>query len=162
LPLLFLSFGYDDFVNDRLPFGYERPLIARQRRQEEWFHSLHRGLDAVQGVAGQCNLVRGVDQAETLLFFSSLMSSAKANRSNGSSRLASADTSIFTARAFGSLAQHSGDFVLMGFNWLMTMATRRFETAAVVRRAATEAQQIAMQPLPKADAAVHKRTGWFG
>ena len=71
--------------------------------------------------------------------FPSLVSSEKANWSNGSSRLRSADNSILTARAFGSLAQHSGDFVLMCLCGLRTMTTRKFETADSVRRAAAEA-----------------------
>jgi len=40
----------------------------------------------------------------------------------------------------------------MGFNRLMTMATREFQSAEAVSRATTEPQQEAMQPIPKADA----------
>ena len=40
----------------------------------------------------------------------------------------------------------------------MTMATREFQSAEAVSRAATEAQQVAMQPIPKADAATRDYT----
>ena len=40
----------------------------------------------------------------------------------------------------------------------MTMATREFQSAEAVSRAATETQQVAMQPIPKADAATRGYT----
>ena len=57
------------------------------------------------------------------------------------------------ARAFESLAQHSGVLVLMVLCGSRMTTTRKLETAIVVRHAAAEAQQIAMQPIPKANAA---------
>src|SRR6185503_2513799 len=89
--------------------------------------------------------------------FPSFLSSEKANWSNGSSKLCSADNSTLTARAFGSLAQHSGVFVLMGFNGLMT-TTRKCEPAEMVRSPATEAQHVAMEAIPKANATPRRET----
>ena len=42
-------------------------MIAGQRSEQGQFHSLHRGLDAPQGIAPHGNLVRGEDQSEVLL-----------------------------------------------------------------------------------------------
>jgi hypothetical protein len=81
----------------------------------------------------------------------SLLSSENANWSKGSSRLCSADTSILTARAFESLDQHSGDFVLMCLSRLM-ITTRKLEAAEMVCRATTETKQVAVQATPKPDA----------
>ena len=38
----------------------------------------------------------------------------------------------------------------------MAMAPREFEAAEIVRRAATEPQQIAVQPIPEANAATRR------
>src|SRR5262249_850064 len=88
----------------------------------------------------------------------SLLSSEKANWSKGNSRLCSADTSILTARAFGSLAQHSGAFVLMDFNGLITM-TRKFEPVETVRCASAKAEHVAVKAIPEADASSRRETG---
>jgi hypothetical protein len=50
-----------------LPVGHKRSLLAGQRREERQLHSLHRGLDAPQGIAAHGNLVCGEDQSEMLL-----------------------------------------------------------------------------------------------
>ena len=52
-------------------------------------------------------------------------------------------------RALGSLAQHSGVFVLILLYALMVMPTGQFQPANVVGGAATETNQITVQPIPK-------------
>ncbi len=52
-------------------------------------------------------------------------------------------------RAFGSLAQHSGDFVLILLCGLMVMSPGQFQPANIVGGATTETKQIAVQPVPK-------------
>jgi hypothetical protein len=55
-----------------------------------------------------------------------------------------------TARAFGSLAQHSGVFVLMVLCGLRVMTTRKLQAAEVVSSPATETQQVSRAADPKA------------
>src|SRR4029077_13324554 len=54
-------------------------------------------------------------------------------------------------RAFGSLAQHSGNFVFMFFCELMVTATCLLETTDMVSGTTAETKQIAVQPIPKAN-----------
>lgn len=55
------------------------------------------------------------------------------------------------ARACGSLAQHSGDFVFMFLCVLTVLMTppRQLQTDEIVGGLATESKQILMQPIPK-------------
>src|SRR5438552_11102800 len=91
--------------------------------------------------------------------FPSVLSSAKANWSNGSSRLCSADSSTLTARAFGSLAQHSGDFVLMLLFGLQVTTTRQFQTTKSVGGALSKSKEMAVQTIPKEDATARDKAG---
>src|SRR6266567_6546535 len=89
--------------------------------------------------------------------FPSVLSSAKANWSNGSSRLRSADSSTLTARAFGSLAQHSGDFVLMHLFGLQVTTTRQLETTKSVGGALSKSKKMAVETIPKEYAAARDK-----
>jgi hypothetical protein len=62
------SFGFccNNLQNHRLPIGNQRPLIARQRREERQFHSLHGGFDAAQRVVAQRDFMRGEDRPQLL------------------------------------------------------------------------------------------------
>ena len=63
------------------------------------------------------------------------------------------------ASAFGSLAQHSGVFVLMFVFGLMVMPTSQFQTTHVVRSSTTETKKITVQSIPKPKASARNRTG---
>ena len=52
-------------------------------------------------------------------------------------------------RALGSLAQYSGDFVLILLCGLMRMPPGEFQPANVVGGATTEAKQKTVQPVPQ-------------
>ena len=53
------------------------------------------------------------------------------------------------ASAFGSLAQHSGVFVLIFVCGLMVMMASQFQTTHVVCGSTTETEKITVQPIPK-------------
>jgi hypothetical protein len=61
-------------------------------------------------------------------------------------------------RAFGSLAQHSGDFVLIFVYGLMVMQPGQFQPANVVGGATAEAKQITVQPVPKQKTLARNKT----
>ena len=63
------------------------------------------------------------------------------------------------ASAFGSLAQHSGVFVLIFVCVLMVMTASQFQTTHVVRSSTTEAKKIPVQPIPKPKAPARNRIG---
>jgi len=68
----------------------------------------------------------------------SLLSSAKANSSWGSSMECSAEIPTRTPRACGSFAQHSGDFVLIFMCRLMMTAPSQLQSDKVVRGSTAE------------------------
>ncbi len=63
------------------------------------------------------------------------------------------------ASAFGSLAQHSGVFVLIFLCVLMVMTASQFQTTHVVSGSTTETKKITVQPIPKPKASGRNRTG---
>src|SRR5206468_12588185 len=67
--------------------------------------------------------------------------------------------STLTARAFGSLAQHSGDFVLMPLSGLQVMTTRQLQTTKSVGGALSKSKQMAVQTIPKEDATARDKAG---
>ena len=60
--------------------------------------------------------------------------------------------------ACGSLAQHSGVFVLMFLCGLMVMSTSQFQTANIVGGSTTETKKITVQPIPKQKASARNKT----
>ena len=59
--------------------------------------------------------------------------------------------------ASGSLAQHSGVFVLMFLCVLMVMPTSHFQTTNVVGGSTTETKKITVQPIPKQKASARNK-----
>ena len=66
--------------------------------------------------------------------------------------------SYLAPRAFGSLAQHSGDLVFMFLCGLRVTTTGKLEMAELVSRTTTEAHHVAVQPIPEADARARRQT----
>ena len=65
--ILTLCLGDGDFENYWLAVRNESPLAHRQFGDEGQFHTLHRSLNAPQGMTAQRDFVRRKDQPQTLL-----------------------------------------------------------------------------------------------
>jgi hypothetical protein len=79
------------------------------------------------------------------------------NWSCGNNSERSGEISMRNPRACGSLAQHSGNFVLMFLCGLMVMPPSQFQTTNVFGGSTTEAKKITVQPIPKQQASARNK-----
>jgi hypothetical protein len=135
-------------------------LVDWQCVQGRQFHPLHRGFDTTQGMAAQRDFVRGENQTQRLRL-AVAFEFRKGELVVGISSVLSGDSSMRTARACGSFAQHSGDFVFMCLCELMVkaMAAGLFQPDKVVSGPATKPKEVAMQPVPKVNDAARREAG---